>query len=215
MNRLKKSLEASYLGFKEEPMESFYNHPIVGIPSRLRIKVIMRELGEIKGKLVVDAGCEAGYLSTRLAFKGAKAASFDPCREAIVEFKRKKMLGILGPLVAAAHAIPMKSRCADFIVCTEVLQLTPEIGVMFEEFSRILKEGGRLVVTFPNEGMKKRFYPIAKLLGVSTEAQHEITLYWYSAEEVKRAASQYLEVTRSFRIPSRILPLTEVIVCSK
>lgn len=46
-------------------------------------------------------------------------------------------------------AIPVKDNSFDVIVCTEVLEHTPEPIEALREMSRILKEGGRLFLTAP------------------------------------------------------------------
>lgn len=45
--------------------------------------------------------------------------------------------------------IPVTNDSFDYIICTEVLEHTPRPDLVLREFSRILKNGGKLVLTAP------------------------------------------------------------------
>lgn len=217
--KLRKSLAASHLGFEKEPMDDFYGHPLLGFYPRFRVKMVLKELGDVGGKKVVDVGCEAGYVSLELIRRGAHTVSFDPCLEPLIKLMKKLrgkgLEGVVEPFLALAHAIPIKSRTADYVVCSEVIQLTPYLESLFSEFHRILRPGGKLVLTFPNESQKRRFYPIAKALGLGVSYQREVTPYHYSLEDVMKACQGKLEIIKVHKIPSSLLPLTTLIVCFK
>jgi ubiquinone/menaquinone biosynthesis C-methylase UbiE len=218
-DKLRKSLAASLLGFEKEPMDSFYSHPLLGFYSRYRVRTVLKELGDVKGKRVVDVGCEAGYVSFELMRRGAQTISFDPCVSPLLKFKEKIGTGryknFIGLFQALAHAMPLKDETADFIVCTEVIQLTPYLDIIFSEFHRILKPGGRLVLTFPMEPHKKKFYPIAERLGLEVEYQKELTPYHYTLRDVRRACRDKLKVVKAYNLPISLFPLTALLVCLK
>ena len=69
--------DAASLMYQVESMDEYYLRPLLGIPSRWRVKKILKELGNIKNKKILDVGCEAGYISIKLANKGAKVTAMD------------------------------------------------------------------------------------------------------------------------------------------
>src|SRR3990172_7693294 len=81
--------QAAKLEFLKEPMDDYYQHPLIGIPSRIRVKAIFKELGDISGKKLLDVGCEAGYITIKLAQKGAFVTGIDLIAEPIKTLRRE------------------------------------------------------------------------------------------------------------------------------
>lgn len=52
-------------------------------------------------------------------------------------------------IVAQAHDIPLEDDSLDAIVCTQVLEHLPEPWVAVEEFHRLLRPGGKVIITAP------------------------------------------------------------------
>jgi len=52
-------------------------------------------------------------------------------------------------IVASAEAIPLPSRSVDLILLTQVLEHVPRPLAVLDEQHRLLREGGRLIVTVP------------------------------------------------------------------
>ncbi|MCK5282731.1 MAG: class I SAM-dependent methyltransferase, partial [Nanoarchaeota archaeon] len=160
----KKSVKAAELEFKEEPMDENYKNPIVGIISRGRVNKMLKDMAKLKGKKILDIGCEAGHVSLRLTKRGADVFSFDIIKAALVKF-RKKAQNNSKIFLAAAQKMPLKDNIFDYVVCTEVIEHMPKLDLCISEMKRVLKPNGRLFLTFPNEKLRKTLYPLAKLCG--------------------------------------------------
>jgi 2-polyprenyl-3-methyl-5-hydroxy-6-metoxy-1,4-benzoquinol methylase len=216
---LRKNIRLSYLGFRKQPMDEYYEN-VFGIVSRLRIKKILEELKDVEDKFILDVGCEAGWLSLQLVKTGARIIPFDLCKPAIDIFKQKlRNLNlkekITGPFLATTYDIPIKSSSIDYIVCSEVIQLTPFVNLIMCEFKRILKDGGKLIITFPNEKFKKKLYPFAKIFGIKVDFQSKVTPYHYSLDEIEIIAEKYFKTEKMYQLPSSVFPMTNVIVVRK
>ncbi len=217
---LKRSIDAAYLEFEKEPMDDYYNHKFIGYVSRLRIKKILEELGEINGTMILDIGCEAGYLSTQLALKGAEVVPIDICKPALLTFKQnleknETELYIRSPILSIAHMLPLKIGSFDSVVCSEVIEHLPSVDIIFQEVNMVMKDKGLFVLTFPNEKIRRKIYPILKFWGINTDIEEEVTLFSYSINEIEGKCNRFFEVIKSYVIPSRFLPLTNVIICKK
>jgi len=91
---------------------------------------------------VLDAGAGTGLY--RHLFSHCNYKSQDFCTEPSSQGKYTKM-----DYVCDITEIPVPDGSFDAIICTEVLEHTPEPIKVIEEFSRILKPGGRLFITAP------------------------------------------------------------------
>lgn len=80
-------------------------------------------------------------------------------------------------LVCDIAAIPEPSASFDAILCTEVLEHVPDPTAALDEFSRLLKPGGRLILTAPFVSLV-HFAPYHFCTGFSR--------YWYEHHLPKR-----------------------------
>jgi SAM-dependent methyltransferase len=109
---------------------------------------LAREL-PVPGAVVVEAGCGEGYGGQVLADAGAAlVAGLDldlaTLRHAAVAYP--------GVPVAAANlvALPVANRVVDLVVCSQVVEHLWDQNAFVAECARVLRPGGRLVVTTPN-----------------------------------------------------------------
>ena len=113
--------------------------------------VIWRMLGDVAGLAVVDAGCGTGYLSAKLAQRGARvhAVDFAPgmVAQARARFARLHLsvLAVEDDCCALA-SVPDVSQ--DRVVSNYVLQDLEDLPAAVRAFARVLKPGGRAVLTF-------------------------------------------------------------------
>jgi len=217
---LDNSVKAAQLEFAEEPMDDYYQHRLAGVLSRLRVRRIIAKLAPLVGKKVLEVGCEAGYVSMEMNKAGAKVFAFDIVEQALRRFKQKllglKPAGSVDPqlFMGMAQDIPVADGAFDAVVCTEVIEHAPYPDRVIGEIARVLKPGGILVLTFPNEKVRAFAYPIVKMLGINTEVENEVTLYSYSRRDMTEIMARHLRIERSFTIPF-LVPFTFFLVGAK
>lgn len=216
---LENSVKAAYKEFEEEPMDDYYNNKLAGYPSRLRVKKIISEISPIKNQTILDVGCEAGYVALQvLKHNPEKLYGIDVCGPALKDFKKKLSKHPLKNKVVLAkafmHKMPFKDNTFDSVICTEVIEHVPNLDQGFEEMKRVTKKSGKIIITFPNEKLRKLVYPIVKLLGVNTDVEDEVTLFEYNIKNIKQKLSKYFTIKKSYKFPF-FFPMTYLIVCEK
>ena len=114
--------------------------------------VVDEMLPAAPGELVIDAGCGSGVIADYLASSGAEVMGVDANPEAIgfatAEFARPNLRFVLG-LVDDAMTL---GRPVDKFYSLEVIEhiYRPQGVAMLRNFHRLLRPGGRALITTPN-----------------------------------------------------------------
>ena len=208
--------EAARLEFIHEPMADYYFHPLIGIPSRLRVKKIFQELGPLRGKKFLDVGCEAGYITLKLAEAGAQVTAIDLIEEPINQLRRqlKNRPRPIKLLVADATHLPFPPNSFEIVLATEVIEHITQLEKFVKEAYRVLKPNGRLLITFPNENLRQPLYPLVSLFGIKAEVEDLVTLKNYLAENIIRQFTKKLILIKHYRLPWW-LPITNLMLFKK
>lgn len=103
--------------------------------------------GDVNGHRILDAGCGSGPLSAGLRAKGATVVGFDSS-PAMIQLARKR-LGPTADLRVAdlAQALPFEDNEFDEVVASLVLHYLKDWTAPLAELRRILKPGGRLILS--------------------------------------------------------------------
>lgn len=94
---------------------------------------------------VLDAACGTGRYSTILADRGHEVIGVDQSG-AMLDIARKKLTAAdfrEGDLTA----LPLRDRSVDAVVCALALVHVPDLSCAMREFARVLRPGGRLVIS--------------------------------------------------------------------
>ena len=209
--------QAAKLMYAIDSMDEYYRREILGIPSRIRVKKILDELGNIKNKKILDVGCEAGYITLQLAEKGAWVTGVDLITEPLEKFKEiltikpKGVQKRIKVQKADARKLPFKKHQFDYVVAAEVIEHIRQLSGFVNGAWRALKPEGRLLLTFPHESLRRRFYPLLPLFGVNANIESQVTLKEYSPEKIKEIFSKKFILIKKYRLPWR-LPITNLMI---
>ncbi len=102
---------------------------------------------QLRGKLVLDAGCGSGRFSEIALNLGARLVAIDyssAVDAASENLTSKNLLIAQGDLAE----LPIPDKSLDFVYCIGVLQHTREPGKIVAELLRCLKPGGEITLTF-------------------------------------------------------------------
>lgn len=123
-----------------------------GLPTDERLGEVLTALACAPGDLVLDAGCGTGNWSAALALQGLRVRGFDLSPQMLahaVEVARE--LGLDEEAVSFrpgdVERVDFPDALFDGIICFNVLDFAPRPGVALTELWRVLKPGGRLVLS--------------------------------------------------------------------
>jgi ubiquinone/menaquinone biosynthesis C-methylase UbiE len=120
---------------------------------------VLQALGEVSGRSVLDMGCASGDLTFALALSGARPVGADLTKGMVAraEVRRREApdslreaAGRVAFVQADAENIPFPDQSFDCVTCIGVLEYVPDDAKGARELFRVLKPGGRLVITAPH-----------------------------------------------------------------
>lgn len=115
-----------------------------------RVRIVFNTLlnpAEVKGKALLDAGCGTGWFSRRAVELGARVTSLDVGENLLNEVKKKcASTRVVGDVTA----LKFEDNTFDVIVSSDVIEHTPDPRMAIREMARVLKKGGVLALTVPN-----------------------------------------------------------------
>jgi SAM-dependent methyltransferase len=99
---------------------------------------------ELSGKLVLDLPAGNGVTSEILLGLGCRVEAFDLFPEYFL------LKDIACKKADINQGIPVDNNHADFVICQEGIEHFSDQLKMFSEFNRVLKMGGKLIITTPS-----------------------------------------------------------------
>lgn len=211
-------IQAAKLMYAIDAMDEYYRRELIGIPSRIRVKKIIHELGNVQNKKILDIGCEAGYISMKLAEKGAKVTAVDLIREPLNKLKeilttKPKIRKRIQIKQADARKLPFTQPIFDYIVAAEVIEHMSSLSRFMNGAYKALKRDGKMIITFPNESLREKFYPLLTLMGINCNIEGQVTLKSYTTEFIEKQFSKKFNLDKHFLLPWWC-PVTHLMVFS-
>jgi 2-polyprenyl-3-methyl-5-hydroxy-6-metoxy-1,4-benzoquinol methylase len=106
---------------------------------------------ELAGARVLDAGCGTGHFSRAAVERGARVVSLDLGQALLAQVAKKcASQGVVGSVLA----LPFRAQSFDVVICSEVIEHTEDPYRVIPELHRVLREGGVLALTVPNQTWK-------------------------------------------------------------
>lgn len=129
---------------------------LVSFGYRYKRERVRLELGKLCGR-ILDVGCNVGtfeYFLSHLSNRDEGDADYvilgvDVSKESVWEAAHSESLKGLY-CVADGASLPYANDSIDAVVCLEMLEHAPDKAKVLSEIARVLKPGGKLVLTTPN-----------------------------------------------------------------
>lgn len=215
------SLPDGFAAWNEEmveryDIERYYEraHPIVRWLERRRLDALLGLAAHQPGERVLEVGCGAGHVLER--FEGAIRTGVDLSASMLARTRRR-----LGDTVelsqGSADQLPFPDGTFDVVLCTEVLEHTPDPAAVVKELVRVAGPGGRVVVSIPNEAridrakrMLRRVPLLRRWLRTLAEEGNEWHLHHFDLPMLHRISTGSATIDRLVGIPNRLIPLRYV-----
>jgi SAM-dependent methyltransferase len=115
---------------------------------------VRRAMGAVRGLDVLDLGCGTGRHALWLARRGAHVTAVDFSEGMLAEARRKRDAAKLRFLVHDLHRpLPFPERAFDLVVSGLVLEHIRNLTRFFAEARRVLRPGGRAVISAMHPAM--------------------------------------------------------------
>ncbi|MFC1962388.1 class I SAM-dependent methyltransferase [Chloroflexota bacterium] len=145
----------------------FYpGHP-VGLKNFLREKMLLHMLNASKADKVLDVGCASGRQSFLIAEKRAEVTGIDISNNFVKQATssvKKYGANNISFMVADIESLPFPPDHFDKILCAEILEHVLNLDDAMNQLLGVLKPGGLLVISVPNENGKGTLWQRVKTL---------------------------------------------------
>lgn len=134
-------------------------------------KIFMRELTKLenpqRGKLL-DIGCGTGLNAENLRQMGFEVSGVDLSPAAISQFNSRGFRGLIHDI---SDGLPYDDKQFDVVYASEVIEHLVDTNHFLIECSRVLKDGGTLILSTPNSSFW--VYRVFAIIGKTlSEVQH-------------------------------------------
>jgi SAM-dependent methyltransferase len=213
-------LDSSHAAWNEEmvrryDIEEYYSdaHPIVRWIESGRLRAIDRLARLPAGARLLEVGCGAGHVLARFPARRRVGIDLSPT----MLTRARARLGAGTPLVlGSADALPFADGSFDCVICTEVLEHTPEPAAVIRELIRVAGDG-RVVVSIPNEAgidrAKRAIRSTPGLRGMLRSLAgegNEWHLHRFDLRLLRSVMGAAAQLERIAAVPTRLLPLRYV-----
>ncbi len=128
------------------------------------------------GAVLVDLGCGGGLLAPLVRGRGYRHVGVDMVQGSL----RVAAAHALTPVRGDAHAVPLRTGCADVVVAGELLEHVPAPDRIIAEAARLLRPGGLLVGDTIADTAAARFVGITlaeRIPGLAPKNIHDPALF--------------------------------------
>ncbi|MEW6036063.1 MAG: class I SAM-dependent methyltransferase [Candidatus Micrarchaeota archaeon] len=203
--------------FKKYNNVRLYDHPnpFIRLTERMRAAEAVRSVAG-NGR-VLDLGCGEGYMLRQI--RARSLVGVDISRTALLRAAK-----VSGAVLVRAYAeeLPFQDSYFDAAVCSEVIEHTMEPAGIVAELARVVRPGGKIVITVPNEPFINRIKDIvwsvglAGLLlpGIPRRQNEEWHLHSFDLAMLRRLCGGKLEIASVRAIPFFLFPVRYVAICT-
>jgi ubiquinone/menaquinone biosynthesis C-methylase UbiE/cbb3-type cytochrome oxidase subunit 3 len=138
---------------KKHSMHLLEEHPniLVKLEEKHRRNIILKLIGNHKGKIIADVGCEEGYITKQIIDKAKKVYCVDIDAQILGKAKKNINSKKASFIESDAQNINLPDSSVDIAVSTHVLEHLPDPAKGAKELFRIVKPEGKVVINVPNE----------------------------------------------------------------
>ena len=146
----------------------------------------------VRGQRVLEVGSGEGYGAALLAGVARSVRAVDYAPVAVEHAREKYALSNLEFRVANATALPFADGTFDIAIAFEILEHTEDHDRVVSETARVLRRGGKLLVSTPNAKLERAFEKVAG------RAHYEYHINTPDVRELRRVLKRHLSEVRIY-----------------
>jgi 2-polyprenyl-6-hydroxyphenyl methylase/3-demethylubiquinone-9 3-methyltransferase len=177
--------------------------------NRPRVDFYLKALGDLRGRLVLDAGCGGGLVARELASAGARVIGVDRSRGSL-GVARRAAGDRFGPAQGRLERLPFADGAFDAVVAADVLEHLPDLPAAVAELARVLAPGGSFAFDTINRTPWSWFtavFGLERVLRIVPRGTHDWRLFIRPAELDSLLAGVGLRPVELVGLAPRIGPL--------
>ena len=160
---------------------------------RRKTEVIKNSLAVERYDVIIDIGCGSGVQINEIGKKGYSLAIGIDVNLNAIRFARERSLPDTEFIIADAQYLPIKSSSADKIICAEIIEHLKRPQNLVNEIARILKHGGAVVITTPNDKSVWGIYEFLWDVFGRGRSYGETHLRFFSESDLRSNFSEFAE----------------------
>jgi 2-polyprenyl-6-hydroxyphenyl methylase/3-demethylubiquinone-9 3-methyltransferase len=152
--------------------------------NRPRVEFYLRELGDLGGRRVLDAGCGGGLVARELAAAGAEVVGVDRSLGSLGVARRAVGRRFV-PAQGRLERLPFADGSFHAVVAADVLEHLPDLPAAVAELARVLAPGGGMVFDTVNRTPWSWFtavFGLEQVLRMVPRGTHDWRLFIRPAE---------------------------------
>lgn len=187
---------------------------------RCRLRCIARMIQAEPDDDILEVGCGGGHV-LRL-FHESNLTGVDVSGEMLAKARRNLKGCRVVLLKGELHVLGLEDRGFDKIVCSEVLEHTVDPESILIQIRRLLRPGGRAVITFPNDPLVNRLKSVIRRSGltvlpsfrrISWGGDH-YHLHVWTISQMRSLLSRHFRIVSQCLAPARFLPIRCCFQCA-
>jgi 2-polyprenyl-6-hydroxyphenyl methylase/3-demethylubiquinone-9 3-methyltransferase len=175
-----------------------------------RVGFYLEALGDLGGRLVLDAGCGGGLVARELTAAGANVVGIDRSLGSL-GVARRATNGSFRPAQGRLERLPFASDSFDAVVAADVLEHLPDLPAAVAELARVLAPGGSFLFDTINRTPWAWFtavFGLEQVLRMVPRGTHDWRLFIRPAELDRLLRRSGLEPVRLTGLAPQIGPET-------
>jgi 2-polyprenyl-6-hydroxyphenyl methylase / 3-demethylubiquinone-9 3-methyltransferase len=176
--------------------------------NRPRVDFYLQALGDLRGRLVLDAGCGGGLVDRELAAAGATVVGMDRSGGSL-RVARRAVGTPFRPVQGRLERLPFADEAFQVVVAADVLEHVPDLPAATAELGRVLAPGGSLVFDTINRTGWAWFtavFGLERVLRMVPRGTHDWRLFIRPAELNRLCLDAGLRAVSTTGLAARVGP---------
>jgi 2-polyprenyl-6-hydroxyphenyl methylase/3-demethylubiquinone-9 3-methyltransferase len=176
--------------------------------NRPRVDFYLQALGNLRGRVVLDAGCGGGLVARELAAAGATVVGMDRSGGSL-RVARRAVGTPFRPVQGRLERLPFADEAFQVVVAADVLEHVPDLPAATAELARVLAPGGSLVFDTINRTGWAWFtavFGLERVLRMVPRGTHDWRLFIRPAELDRLCLDAGLRAVSTTGLAARVGP---------